>query len=190
VQRPLSSSLIGWWKFVFPIVWVAGFGAVTVAIWLGAFSGLDNEPASEWMRWQSLIMWLAGSLWLIWFSRRICRVGISEDTIFASNYSRHIGVPLSAILRVSQSYMSRPQTITIHLDRETTLGRKIVFIPHGVPHYLSRHPVTDQLLAIVDRYHPAPPVSDVAGTSWATNPDHTNDDNKEGASSETGTSER
>jgi hypothetical protein len=78
--------------------------------------------------------------------------------------------------------MSRPQTITIHLDRETALGRKIVFIPHGWPHFLSRHPVTDQLLAIIDRFHPAPPVTEVAGTPWASNPSHTFNDNNQSAS--------
>jgi len=125
------------------------------------------------MRWGLLAGWVAGSLGILWFSRRICHVSVSEDSLFASNFSRQIAVPLSAILQVSQTYTSRPQTITIYLDRKTVLGNKIVFIPHGFPHNLSKHPVTDQLLAIVERFHPAPPVCETIGTPWAENPGHT-----------------
>jgi len=37
----------------------------------------------------------------------------------------------------------------------------------------SRHPVTDILLAIIDHFHPTSPVTELAGTPWANNPNHT-----------------
>ena len=176
MNRTLSSFLTFPWKFIFPAVWIAGFGAGTVALWLDVFRGRDNQPPPDWMRWEFITLWAVGSGFLLWFSRRLCRVSISDNALFASNYFRHITVPLAAILRVRQSYMSRPQTITIYLDRQTELGRRIVFIPHGWPHFISRHPVTDSLNAIVERFRPSPPHSEVAGTPWAENPDYTIND--------------
>lgn len=31
-----------WWKFIFPAIWISGFGAGTAALWLGAFHGLKG----------------------------------------------------------------------------------------------------------------------------------------------------
>ena len=153
MQRELSSSVTVWWKFIFPAIWISGFGAGTAALWLGAFHGRDNQPPPDWMRWQFLLMWLAASVWLIWSSRRLHRVSLREDTLIVSNFFREVSIPFVAISRVRQSYMSRPTTITIHLDDRTTFGHRIAFIPCGPNHYLSEHPTTTELKGILARTH-------------------------------------
>jgi hypothetical protein len=127
------------------VLWISGFGAGTAALWLGAFHGRDGLPSPDWMRWQFLAMWVAGSVLVIWFARRLHRVTLCESTVIASNFFREIAVPVTAILRVRQSHFSRPPTITLHLDCDTALGRKIVFVPAGCRLYLWQHPVTAQL---------------------------------------------
>lgn len=173
MQQTLSSSLTVVWKFIFPAVLISGFGAGTAALWLGAFQGRDNQLPPDWMRWQFLAMWLVTSTFLIWFSWRLRRVSLRDGVLTASNYLREISVPVTAISRVTQSYMSRPTTITIHLDCQTTLGRKIVFVPQGPHHFLSTHPITDALNEIVIRTRGVPKNTEVFGTPWANNPDHT-----------------
>ncbi|MGC3990226.1 MAG: hypothetical protein QM796_11200 [Chthoniobacteraceae bacterium] len=153
MQRELSSSLTAWWKFIFPAIWISGFGAGTAALWLGAFHGRDNQPPPDWRRWQFLAMWLGASAWLIWFARRLHRVSLQDGVLTASNFFREVSVPVTAISRVTQSYMSRPPTITIYLDHQTSFGHRIVFIPAGRAHYLSEHPTTTELKEILARTH-------------------------------------
>jgi len=151
MQRDLSSSLTVWWKFIFPAIWISGFGAGTVGLWLGAFHGRNNEPPPDWMRWQFLAMWLAASTYLIWFARRLHRVSLHDDVLTVSNFFREISVPVTAASRVTQSYMSNPPTISIHFDQPTALGRRIVFIPVGRAGFLSEHPTTTEIKGILAR---------------------------------------
>ena len=153
MKRELSSSATVWWKFVFPAIWISGFGAGTAALWLGVFHGRDNQPPPDWMRWQFLGIWLAASAFLIWFSRRLFRVSLHDSTLIASNFFREVSIPVTAISRVTQSYMSRPPIITIHLDHQTLLGHRIVFVPAGPARYLSEHPTTTELKDILARTH-------------------------------------
>jgi hypothetical protein len=170
VEQTLSSSLTAWWKFIFPAVWISGFGAAALGLWLGVFRGRGHKPPPDWMRWQFLAMWLIGSAFLVWFSRRLHRVSIHDGVLTASNYFRTISVPLAAISRVRQSYLSNPQMISIYLDRQTGLGRKIVFVPRGRAHFLSEHPVTKALNEMIARPDATAPNTDVYGTPWANNP--------------------
>ena len=100
------------------------------------------------MRWLFLALWLAASTYHVWFGRRLCRVFLGDGVLVVSNFFREISVPVTAISRVTQSYMNRPQTITIHLDHQTSLGNRIVFVPAGPTHYLSEHPTTAELKGI------------------------------------------
>ncbi len=153
MQRELSSSATVWWKFIFPLIWISGFGAGTVALWLGAFHGRDNQPPPIWMRWQFLGIWLVASAFLIWFSSRLRRVSLRDGQLIVSNFFREVSIPVTVMTRVRQSYMSRPPTIIIYLDRQTPLGRRVVFVPEGRSHYLSEHPMTTELKAILARTH-------------------------------------
>ncbi|HEY2411966.1 MAG TPA: hypothetical protein VGI40_06975 [Pirellulaceae bacterium] len=110
-MRVYSSPFTVWWKFIFPLLWISGFGAGTAGLWLGVFHGRDNEPPPDWMRWQSLVMWLGFSAFLVWFASRLHRVSLQDDILTASNFYGEISIPADAICRVSQSYMSNPQTI-------------------------------------------------------------------------------
>jgi hypothetical protein len=130
------------------------------------------------MRWEFLAAWLIGSAFLVWFSRRLRRVLVHGGVLTASNYFHTISVPVAAISRIRQSCLSNPQTISIYLDRETVLGRKIVFVPCGRARFCSRRPTTealDQLIATSERVAPN---SEVQGTPWSNNPDYTYDEKK------------
>jgi len=153
MPRVLSSSATVWWKFIFPAIWISGFGAGTAALWRGAFHGLDNQPPPDWMRWVFLGVWLVASTVLVWFGRRLHRVCFGDKVLTISNYFREISVPVTAISRVTQSYMSNPPTITIHLDHKSSLGHRIVFVPAGRARFLSEHPTATELKGIAARTH-------------------------------------
>ena len=159
VQRQLSSSLTGWWKVGFPTLWISGFGIATAALWLGVLRGRENQPPPDWVRWQFLAMWFAGSFYLVWFARRLCYVSLGDSGLTVSSFFRQATVPVTSICRVTQSYLSRPPTITLYLDRDTRLGRRIVFIPTGRNYYFSEHPITAELRAVLARTHQHDPAN-------------------------------
>jgi FtsH-binding integral membrane protein len=140
-RRILSSPYTVVWKFIFPAIWISGFGAGAIAV---------CTSATDANRWIFPTVWIVASAWLLWFALRLRRVAISSDTLYISTYRREISLPLSSIVRVTQSYMSRPQTITLHTDRDTLLGRKFLFVAPGWPRIISRHPLAielDELIA-------------------------------------------
>jgi hypothetical protein len=151
VHRILSPSSTVWWKFGFPAIWISGIGIATAALWLGAFRGPGNSPPPDWTRWLSLVVWTAASTYLIWFSRRLHYVSLFEDVLTVSSYFNEAAISLAEVSRVTQSYMMNPPTITVHLDRETRLGRRIVFIPVGRRTYLFEHPITTELKELLDQ---------------------------------------
>ncbi len=153
MPRNLSSSATVWWKFIFPAIWISGFGAGTAALWFGDFRGPKNQPPPDEMRWIFLAVWLVASTVLVWFSRRLHRVSLRDDVLTISNYFSEISVTVTAISRVTQSYMSNPPTNTIHLHQQTSLGKRIVFVPAGRARFLSEHPTTTELKDIAARTH-------------------------------------
>ena len=136
--RIVSSPSTVFWKFIFPGVWIVGFGA-------GAIVSALTSASGDFSRWLPVCIWLAGSAFLLFFSVRLCRVAISDDCLLVSTYFREISVPLSAISQVTQSYLSRPQTLTVRVDRDTKFGRKFLFVPPGWPRIFSRHPLAIEL---------------------------------------------
>jgi len=135
-RRILSSPYTVVWKFIFPAIWICGFGA-------GAITAAASHTDAN--RWVFPSVWIVGSAWLLWFALRLRRIAISGDTLYISTYFREISVPLSQICRFTQSYMSRPQIIALHSDRDTALGRKFVFVAPGWPRIISRHPLVIEL---------------------------------------------
>jgi hypothetical protein len=136
--RIVSSRSTIFWKFVFPGLWIVGFGA-------GAIVSVFTSVPGEASRWLPICIWLGGSAFLLFFSVRLCWVAISDGCLLVSTYFREVSLPLSAISQVTQSYLSRPQTLTVRVDRDTPLGRKFLFVASGWPRIFSRHPLAIEL---------------------------------------------
>jgi hypothetical protein len=136
--RIISSASTLVWKFVVPGLWIVGVGTGAIVSTLTSVPGEPN-------RWLLLYIWLAGSPFILFLSMRLCWVAIGGGCLLVSTYFREISVPLSAISRVTQSYLSRPQTLTVRIDRDTPLGRKFLFVAPGWPRVFSRHPIAIEL---------------------------------------------
>src|SRR5438094_3555286 len=114
MRRTLSSAQTFAFKYAFPVLWIGGFGLGTVALWLGGFHVQDGGPPPSWMRWQFLIAWVVGSAVIVWFSRRVKRVQVDEQSLYISNYFSEVSVPLTEVTEFSESRWTRPPTVTIH----------------------------------------------------------------------------
>jgi hypothetical protein len=134
--RTVSSPYTFLFKFIFPPLWIGGFGFGTLQLWLSpetvVFNGVRGGATRE-HQWLFLGALVLGAALLLWHCTRLHRVRLTDGGLLVSNYFREISVPFGQIARVTQSRLSNPRTITLHLRGETPLGGKVRFFPstHG-----------------------------------------------------------
>ena len=149
MRTELSSVWTYEWKYLFPSFWILGAGLSVLGLWTGAFT----QPVTAEMKQVALAVWLLVSSYLVWTSHRLCVVALEDHVLLVVRYFRRVSIPVSAMVRVKQTYLCNPPEITIRLGRDTELGRVIVFIPSGPRHYLSKHPITEKLEAMIGQAH-------------------------------------
>lgn len=144
--KPLSSAQTFIMKFVFPAIWISGFGAGTLALWIGAMHGRSGSQPPAEMKWLFLCGWLAGSAFILWFCARLKRVRLDGAILHISNYRREIAVPLTSVDRVTENRWINIHPVTIHFRRTTEFGDAITFMPTARPFgFWSAHPVVAEL---------------------------------------------
>jgi hypothetical protein len=122
--RPLSSTQTLIAKWLFPALWISGFGIGTVLMWLHCAITVINAP-----RLQFLIVWLFGTMLLILGPSRLKRVHVDATNIYVSNYFREAAVPLANICGVTQNRLLNWHPIRVHFREPTAFGTSIVFMP-------------------------------------------------------------
>ena len=120
MPRVISSALTFFYKFVFPLVWIAGFGAGTIVVLL-------VRPRD--LPWPIFpVFWLLGSVAFGWCFGRLKKVTVDADGLLISDYFREVRVPWRSISEVKGRMMNQPLiTITLHAD--IGLGSSVIFIP-------------------------------------------------------------
>ena len=68
---------------------------------------------------------------LFWNSRRLMQVRMDEESLHISDLSEELVVPLTWVDHVSHSTLPflTLHPVTIHLNRDTSFGRRITFVP-------------------------------------------------------------
>ncbi len=146
MDEKLSSSMTFYYKVLFPFLWITGFGAGTIAMWLGTF----NQPqSSDDPRLIFLVAWIAGSLFLLIDTFRLRTVSVDKDVLVIKNFAKIIRVPLLNIKHISESRLMRPKTITVTIYPSSDFGERITFIPKvkfkATFNIWSEHPIVMKL---------------------------------------------
>lgn len=130
-MKQLSSSLTFVWKFIFPTIWLGGFGLGTIAAI--ATQGFDSL--------HMLLFWLFGFALVYYLCFRAKRVYIDDNYLYVGNYRRKTEIPLANIKYVSENTMITPRPIFIEFKEETAFGKKIMFIGYTEMFlFFSAHP--------------------------------------------------
>jgi hypothetical protein len=146
----LSSSWTFFYKVVFPIIWISGFGIGTLVLWLGKFDQPQPPPAE--MKWTFLIAWLVGSGIILWIALRLKTVTLNGDRLIIENYSQEDKVPLSSINSISETRFINPKMIKLNLYPPCVFGEKIVFIPKfKFYNPFGQHPIVKQLKELTNQ---------------------------------------
>jgi hypothetical protein len=125
----LSSNLTAFYKFIFPAVWIGGFGAGTIALWLNKMTDTGGSPPPMTVKWLFLANYVIAVPILLWICIRIKRVKATGEALLVSNYLIEERVPFTWITSVTASQFIRPAQITIKLREPCKFGTSITFIP-------------------------------------------------------------
>jgi hypothetical protein len=158
VPRTISSAQTFVMKFVFPLIWIGGFGFGT-AMLFRAGDRLGDRPPPPDMKWVFLAGLLVGSLAVYWWGVRLMRVVMTDRELRISNYRREIVVPLSEVDQVTENRWVNLHPVTVEFVRRTDFGHRIVFMPKVRPLALfSSHPIVAELRAASETAKRAPSV--------------------------------
>jgi hypothetical protein len=113
-ESELSSAWTFPAKFVFPAVWIAGFGLATILLWFGGMHDRNNALPPPQVKFVFLGMWVLGSTFILWVNAGLKRVRIDGRQLLVSNYVREIRIPFSAITDVRQNRWLNSRPITIY----------------------------------------------------------------------------
>jgi hypothetical protein len=150
-ERTLSSRLTGFYKFVFPTLWLTGFGAGTIALFVeSGLRGHSAQAPPPYMKWHFLIAWILGALFFYWSCIRLKKVSLSARNLVVSNYFKTITIPLASIERISGTRMLSPEHLQI--SARTSPSTRYVFIfmpPLRFSFGFSEHPLAGELRTMV-----------------------------------------
>ncbi len=80
-KQTISSASTFWMKFVFPPLWIAGFGFGAFILWFGFARGKLGELPPVGLKYAFAILWVAGTTFLLWIALRIKRIQIDEANL-------------------------------------------------------------------------------------------------------------
>jgi hypothetical protein len=177
-RRVLSSAFTLFMKYLFPTIWISGFGLAAVTIMLNHLQdqaqGRPENPHAP-PPFVFFAIWLIGSAFLLFFCRSIKRVETDDTNLYVSNFFQEVKVPLSNVEAVTECRWINQRPVTIHFRTPTSLGKSVMFIPRQrMFGFFSTHPVVLELrrLAALQYQEPEPMValgstaSMIPGSNW------------------------
>ena len=144
MDRELSSPLTFFYKYIFLILWFAGFGLGCREV---LFSGNID---SRWI--QFMLLWLAISLFIYYSTGSIKKVSLAGDYMHVSNFLRTEKIPLSKISTIDGTSFLSPKLVWFVLSEPSSFGVKITFLPrHRMSSGLGKHPIIAELQKDLDQ---------------------------------------
>jgi hypothetical protein len=135
VDKYLSSGTTFIAKYVFPPVWIVGFGLGAVDVFQSPQSFVHDGVggfARGPIEWMIACVWILGTLFILWAALPLKRVKLCGPNLVVSNYFRDWSVPLSDIVSVHQNRWLniRPIRVALRFPVEG-LGSRFSFMPPG-----------------------------------------------------------
>lgn len=84
MKEKLASSMTFYYKVLFPFLWFTGFGAGTIAMWLGRLN--QASQSSDDPRLIILVAWIAVSLFLLTYTICLKVVSLDKDVLVIKDF--------------------------------------------------------------------------------------------------------
>jgi hypothetical protein len=154
MPRTISSAQTFLMKVIFPVLWIGGFSASTIMMFVAGekiHDGLPHPPPLE-MKWSFLAILVVAAVFIYRSCIRLKRVEITDSTLHISNYLREIVVPMRDLDEVTENRWVNIHPVTLHFKRRTEFGHSVVFMPTARWFaFFSSHPIVAELRALAAR---------------------------------------
>lgn len=114
-------------KFFVPVFWIVFFGAFTLASLFFKFSFVGNIPAL-YFRIGVLFFYISGLLMFVFTLMRLVRVEMGPDSIYVTNYFKHVQYPFSSIRSVEVSRFAFLNIGVVELKEKGIFGKRLNFV--------------------------------------------------------------
>lgn len=141
VMERVSSNLTLFLKFFIPVFWVVFFGGFTVASLLSQYSYVGNIPAL-YFKLGVVLFYLSGLLMFGFTLLRLVRVELGPDSVYVTNYFRHIQYTLDSVESLDISRFGFFTVGSLTLKAKGKLGRRLIFIVNNsrIEEFWEKHP--------------------------------------------------
>ena len=140
-MQTLSSKYTFFYKYIFILVWIFGFGA-------GAREVLIIKPQFDGRWFQYVLTWLLITLFIYFATGSIKIVTLDREKkqLAVSNYLKTETIDTAEIIGVDGTSLLSPKLVWITLKKNTPFGRKISFLPaHRPARSIGKHPLVMEL---------------------------------------------
>ena len=142
-MKELSSPFTFFYKFVFILIWIIGFGLGTHEILL---DGPDNP---KWL--QYIVIWASFAVFIFFSTGTVKKVSMGKKTIQVSNFLRTEEIDISEIEAIDGATYLSPRLVWFKLKSPSSFGTKITFIPAiRKAKGIGKHPLVFELTKELD----------------------------------------
>ena len=124
LPEDLSSDWTFIYKFIFPALWIGGFGIGAISL---GFSPGTTIPLGD--RFWILFVWLGGAAYIYSTWVRFKVVRMDDKYLHVSNTRRQCQIPLTQIIKVTEWRWNHTHPVTVYFAQPTEFGNSIVFMP-------------------------------------------------------------
>ena len=126
MPQRLSSRWTFYYKYVFPILWIPGFGLATLAVWSGSMNTGEQIPIE--IKVFVVAAWILGSVIMLWLALRVKTVYLEGDRLLVSGGLKEVRIPLVDVAAISETRLWNPKMIKVSLTRTVEYTDHIVFL--------------------------------------------------------------
>lgn len=128
-------------KFFVPVFWIVFFGAFTLASLFFKFNYVGNIPAI-YFRIGVVFFYISGLLMFVFTLMRLVRVEMGPDSIYVTNYFKHVQYPFDSISSIEVSRFAFLKIGVIQLKEKGLLGKRLNFVVNTLrlEDYWEKHP--------------------------------------------------
>ena len=142
-MKELSSPFTFFYKYIFILIWIVGFGRSTQAVLLAG----PADP--KWLPYMGV--WVMISLFIFFSSGNVKKVSLGGGKIQVSNFLRTVEIDVSEIESIDGSSYLSPRLLWFNLKTKSAFGTKISFLPVFRPSKgIGKHPLIHELAKELD----------------------------------------
>lgn len=126
-METISSRLTFVMKFIFPFVFISGFGVGTLSIWLDQMHYKNGDLLPLEDKWKFLAAWIFGTTYILWNCVGLKKVRMDSTHLYVSNFRKEVAIPFVDVVDINEHrWFNLPSTI--HFRAPIEFGQSIKFL--------------------------------------------------------------